>query len=210
VVFSRLPSALRRAGLATIGVAALGLGLGSMAFAQSAGAPSVSRLDAPGLALQQADRLALRLPPSPERPLIFPVDAGRDCYILDNFGEDRGGRLHEGLDIMGSSARPVFAVANGTLTRRYSNTGTAGWGWTLHDPVTNTWYRYFHLTEDPAGRRLGDTVSTGDIIGFVGSSGTNSPSNIHLHFEVRPNDRPVDPLPLVQVHPNCRVSPPIR
>jgi murein DD-endopeptidase MepM/ murein hydrolase activator NlpD len=210
VVFPPTPFAWRRAAVAVVSAACLGLGLGSMAAAQTAGAPSISRLDAPGEALQPAARMSLRLPPSPERRLIFPVDADRDCYILDNFGENRGGRLHEGLDIMGSSGRAVFAVADGTLTRRYTNTGTAGWGWTLHDPVTRTWYRYFHLTEDPAGRQLGDRVTRGDVIGYVGSSGTNSPTNIHLHFEVRPNDRPVDPLPLVQMHPNCRVSPPIR
>jgi murein DD-endopeptidase MepM/ murein hydrolase activator NlpD len=181
-----------------------------MTTAQSAGTPAVTALVAPGVAMQPAVRASLRLPPSPERKLIFPVDAGRDCYILDNFGEDRGGRLHEGLDIMGSAGRPVYAVANGTLTRRFANTGTAGWGWTVFDPVTRVSYRYFHLTEDPAGRTLGDRVAIGDIIGYVGSSGTNSATNFHLHFEVRPDDRPVNPLPLVQIPPVCRVSPPLR
>ena len=44
-------------------------------------------------------------------------------------------RLHEGVDIMGSRDMPVFAVVSGVLTQRYTNTGTAGWGWTLYDTV---------------------------------------------------------------------------
>jgi murein DD-endopeptidase MepM/ murein hydrolase activator NlpD len=208
VTFPNASRAWRRPAAAAAVVVALAIGLGPIAFAQSAGAPAT--LAAPGIATQQAVRLTSRLPPSPDRKLIFPVDAASDCYILDNFGDDRGGRLHEGLDVMGSSGRAVFAVASGTLTRRYTNTGTAGFGWTLHDAASNTTYRYFHLTEDPAGWREGDRVRLGDVLGYVGSSGTNSPTNIHLHFEVRPGNVAVDPLPLVYVPPICRVSPPIR
>ncbi len=143
---------------------------------------------------------------------MFPVAAGSDCYVLDNFGDARGStRLHEGVDIMGSAGNEVFAVASGVFTKRYTNTGTAGWGWTLYDESTDTIYKYFHLAEDPNGRVEGDTVSAGDVLGYVGSSGTSSPDNFHLHFEVRPNDVPVDPLPLLLVDPDrCRVSPPIR
>ncbi len=117
---------------------------------------SVARLDQPGTALQPAERLALRVPPIPEGKLMFPVSAGSDCYVLDNFGDARGStRLHEGVDIMGSAGRPVVAVASGVLTKRYTNTGTAGWGWTLYDESTDTSYKYFHLAEDAAGLREG-------------------------------------------------------
>ena len=39
----------------------------------------------------------------------------------------------------------------------------------------------------------------GDVLGFVGSSGTDSATNFHLHFEVRPNNVPVNPLPLLDI-----------
>jgi murein DD-endopeptidase MepM/ murein hydrolase activator NlpD len=162
--------------------------------------------------LVTAERVALRPPPTPEGKILFPVDPGRDCYVLDNFGDDRGGgRLHEGTDIMGSSGRAVYAVAAGKLTKRYTNTGSAGWGWTLFDAATNTTYKYYHLTEDANGLVEGSTVSRGQIIGFVGSSGTDSPDNVHLHFEVRPNNVAIDPLPLLFVDlATCDISPPIR
>lgn len=191
-----------------VGVIAAVVGVGSLASAQTA--PPV-QLDSPGSALVPAERLSLRRAPVPAGKLLFPVDAGSDCYILDNFGDGRGNRLHEGLDIMGSSGRPVLAVVAGTLTKRYTNTGTAGWGWTLFDGATNTTYKYFHLAEDPNGLVEGSTVAAGAVLGFVGSSGTSSPDNIHLHFEVRPNNVAIDPLPLLYIEPTgCRVSPPIR
>jgi murein DD-endopeptidase MepM/ murein hydrolase activator NlpD len=188
------------------------VGAGSFAQAQEVDAPAA--LTGPGTALAPAERLVLRKPAVPEVPsgkLLFPVDAGTDCYVLDNFGDGRGSRSHEGVDIMGSAGRAVYAVAAGTLTKRYTNTGTAGWGWTLYDPATNTTYKYFHLADDPHGLVEDATVNAGDILGYVGSSGTSSETNFHLHFEVRPGNVAVDPLPLLFIDTTaCGVSPPIR
>jgi murein DD-endopeptidase MepM/ murein hydrolase activator NlpD len=173
---------------------------------------SVARLDQPGTALRTAERLALRPPPVPDGMLIFPVAAASGCYVLDNFGDARGStRLHEGIDIMGLAGQPVFAVASGVLTKRYTNTGTAGWGWTLYDASTKTTYQYFHLEEDPAGLVQGSSVTVGQPIGYVGNSGTFGENNYHLHFEVRPGNVAVDPLPRLVVDPKvCKVSPPLR
>jgi murein DD-endopeptidase MepM/ murein hydrolase activator NlpD len=198
---------LRRLGLVALVLGALGLaalGPGAVPNADAANEPVA--LTAPGGALKPAERLTLG------GKLMFPVDRGSDCYVLDNFGEPRSPtRLHEGVDIMGSAGRAVYAVASGTLTQRYTNTGTAGWGWTLYDATTNTFYKYFHLAEDPNGLVEGANVSRGDVLGFVGSSGTSSETNFHLHFEVRPNNVAVNPLPLfVSIPPPCRVSPPMR
>ena len=173
---------------------------------------SIAGLDEPGTALKTAERLALRPPPVPEGKLMFPVSPASDCYVLDNFGDARGStRLHEGVDIMGSKGMPVYAVVAGTLTKRYTNTGTAGWGWTLYDKTTKTTYQYFHLAEDALGLVEGSTVTVGQEIGYVGNSGTSGENNFHLHFEVRPNNVAIDPLPLLVVdRKKCGVSPPLR
>lgn len=154
----------------------------------------------------------MRPPPVPDGMLMFPVSPGRDCYVLDNFGDGRDGtRLHEGVDIMGSAGRPVYAVVSGVLTKRYTNTGTAGWGWTLYDVSTKTTYKYFHLAEDSAGLVEGDSVTSGQTIGYVGNSGTFGENNFHLHFELRPNNQAIDPLPRLFIDRSiCGVSRPFR
>mgnify|MGYP002629848432 FL=1 len=169
---------------------------------------AVVALSGPSSAVLTADRLSLKPSPAPPGKLIFPVSPGRDCYVLDNFGDAReASRKHEGLDITGSAGRPVYAVANGKLTKRYTNTGTAGWGWTLEDATTSTTYRYFHLAPDAVGLRVGSSVTVGQILGYVGNSGTFGENNYHLHFEVRPNDVAIDPLPLLVIDRTaCGVS----
>jgi murein DD-endopeptidase MepM/ murein hydrolase activator NlpD len=192
--------------------AACACGLAATVSPRARAAESIAQLNDAGTALETAERLALRPPPVPDGKLLFPVSPGSDCYVLDNFGDARGStRLHEGVDIMGSAGFPVFAVVSGVLTQRYTNTGTAGWGWTLYDRSTKTTYKYFHLAEDSVGLAVNSPVSAGQTIGYVGNSGTSGVDNFHLHFEVRPNNVAVDPLPLLVVDRNaCRVSPPIR
>jgi murein DD-endopeptidase MepM/ murein hydrolase activator NlpD len=207
----REPRSSRRRFLGTLIGAACACRLAVEAAPRALAEGSIVRLDEPGTALQTAERLALRPSPVPDGMLMFPVAVASDCYILDNFGDARGSRLHEGVDIMGSAGREVLAVASGVLTKRYTNTGTAGWGWTLYDESTDTTYKYFHLTDDPAGLLEGDAVTIGQPLGHVGSSGTNSPDNIHLHFEVRPRNVAIDPLPLLVVDRGvCGVSRPYR
>ena len=54
-------------------------------------------------------------------------------------------------------------------------------------------------------------MKAGDTIGYVGNSGTFGVDNFHLHFEVRPDNVAVDPLPLLVVDRDaCGISPPLR
>jgi len=231
----------RRLGVAVaaaVAVAGLGLSPLGLGIVEAAKVKPVA-LDGPGAALQTADRLALDEPddpiattasddpnaapddapadPPPDGMLIFPVEPAADCYILDSFGRggsSSGSGYHEGIDIMGSEGNPVYALADGILTRRYTNTGTAGWGWTIYDPVNERQFKYFHLTEDANGLEEGDRVQLGDTIGFIGDSGTSA-GNFHLHFEIRLGDRwptqAIDPLPLLYVDTDiCGISAPQR
>jgi hypothetical protein len=162
----REPRSSRRQFLGTMIGAACACGLVATATAtpRARAEGSIARLDEPGTALRTAERLSLRPPPVPEGKLLFPVSPASDCYVLDNFGDARGStRLHEGVDIMGSRGMPVFAVVAGVLTQRYTNTGTAGWGWTLYDASTKTTYKYFHLAEDAVGLSVGSAVSAGQM-----------------------------------------------
>lgn len=145
--------------------------------------------------------------------IMFPIDARPgECWISDNFGDCRGAncsRSHEGLDISGNRDADIFAVVTGRLTKQYTDSGLtygAGNGWTLYDETTDITFKYFHMATHAAGLQAGDTVQAGQVIGTVGNTGTsgaNSDSNYHLHFEYRPGGVATDPRPLLVRHPNC-------
>lgn len=153
------------------------------------------------------------LPPVADGQIMFPIDAlPGDCWISDNFGDCRGSncsRRHEGLDISGNRGADLFAVVTGRLTKKYVDRGLtygAGHGWTLYDETTDVTYKYFHMGSHAEGLVVGDIVQQGSVIGTVGNTGTsgvNSDSNYHLHFEYRPGNVAQDPRPLLVRHPNC-------
>jgi len=99
-------------------------------------------------------------------------------------------------------------VVTGVLTKKYEDTGKtygAGNGWTLYEESTNITYKFFHMDHHTEGLEVGDTVEAGQIIGAVGNtgtSGTNSDTNYHLHFEYRPNNIPQNSYFLLERDPN--------
>jgi murein DD-endopeptidase MepM/ murein hydrolase activator NlpD len=58
--------------------------------------------------------------------------------------------------------------------------------------------RYAHMSAFHS--RIGEPVKAGDLIGAIGSSGRST--GPHLHFEVRINDRPVNPRPFLEAAPH--------
>jgi murein DD-endopeptidase MepM/ murein hydrolase activator NlpD len=210
----------RRSALVALAATAGAIAVGD-AFGIGSADAAPQTLDDPGSALATARRMRFDPPPTtvvgsptytepvipPEGRVMFPLGlplTKSNIYVLDNFGDCRD---HEGVDILASGGgNPIFAVADGELTKWYTNTGTAGWGWTLHVAETNVTYKYFHMANNQNGLNVGNRVRRGAILGFVGSSGTGSDTNFHLHFEVRPGDVPVDPLPLLDLPAGTAIS----
>lgn len=224
--------ALGAAAAAGIAGAGLGLGLGRSEVAGSPDLPrrvdvgdpgALRRLDGPGAVATTADRLGVPPPlitdPGAGR-VVFPVDATARSVVLDNFGDCRSGgrRAHIGTDIMSQRGAAIYAVANGRLTNQWRNTGTAGFGWELTADDGRR-FRYFHLDRFFPGRRVGDRVVFGEVIGWVGSSGNfivvngqqvEDRNNIHLHFEVYPpGSAAIDPLSVMVLPDHIRVGPPL-
>jgi murein DD-endopeptidase MepM/ murein hydrolase activator NlpD len=145
----------------------------------------------------------------PEGKVAFPIDPDPECFVLDNYGDCRGSRMHIGIDILASKGQAVYAVADGLLTQVYLNTGAAGYGWTLQ-AADGSRYRYFHLDTFGPGLKIGSRVSFGQVLGTVGSTGTGTTDNNHLHFEVYRNGAAVDPLPLLVLPDGVRLGPPLK
>jgi len=135
--------------------------------------------------------------PSEER-LLWPVDGGR---FLRGYGlvrrrsRKRGGgakRLHAGVDIGAAQGTPIRAARSGLVA--YSDNGVHGYGnlmMIVHTDATVAWYAHCRAAYVAAG----EVVSRAQVIGEVGQTGlARGP---HLHFELRREGRPFDPLPLL-------------
>jgi murein DD-endopeptidase MepM/ murein hydrolase activator NlpD len=133
------------------------------------------------------------------------------CLVLNNFGDSRGTRSHEGVDIMGWVGQEIYAVANGTLTRQAldADSPLSGNAWGLTADGTKTYYFYAHMSGFAEGLEVGDEVTLGQLIGYVGDTGNandSGPNNYHLHFEVHPGGQSkaaVDPVPLLEIPRVC-------
>jgi murein DD-endopeptidase MepM/ murein hydrolase activator NlpD len=89
---------------------------------------------------------------------------------------------------------PIVSVAAGVITKTYVDSGKthgAGNGWTIYSADTNITWKYFHMDDFAEGLEEGDAVEQGQVIGYVGNTGTSgalSDRNYHLHFEYRPGN----------------------
>lgn len=120
-------------------------------------------------------------------PLANPVVTSTFGYRIHPIFGDR--RLHAGLDMRASSGTPILAPAPGDVV-------FAGWrggygNTTIIDHGGGVATMYAH--QSAIRVEAGDTVRRGQVIGAAGSTGNSTGS--HLHFEVRVNGTPVDPLP---------------
>ena len=97
--------------------------------------------------------------------------------------------FHKGIDLAAAQGTPVYAVKDGTITvPAYDANGYGNWVKIDHGNGLET--RYGHMSSVIVSS--GQTVSAGDLIGYVGSTGQST--GPHLHFEVRTNNTPIDPL----------------
>jgi murein DD-endopeptidase MepM/ murein hydrolase activator NlpD len=118
-------------------------------------------------------------------------------YISSGFGYRSdpftgAGAFHAGLDFKGPIGAPIYAAAAG----RVSFAGVhQGYGNCIEiDHGNGLMTRYAHMSRFAA--QIGQTVAAGDVIGAIGNTGRST--GPHLHFEVRINDRPVNPRPFLE------------
>ena len=122
-------------------------------------------------------------------PSIWPVSGKLESGMggrRNPFG-GRGFEYHEGQDIDAVYGTPVMVAASGTVTIAGRQRGYGNVIYVDHGAGLTT--RYGHLSEIDV--KIGQTVTRGQTIGLVGSTGRST--GPHLHYEVRINNQPVDP-----------------
>jgi murein DD-endopeptidase MepM/ murein hydrolase activator NlpD len=99
-------------------------------------------------------------------------------------------RPHHGVDYAAPSGTPVYAIGDGRVIQANYSGGAGNIVRIRHNSVYTT--GYMHLRNFAPGIRPNVWVNQGDLIGYVGSTGTST--GPHLDFRVWRNGQPVDPL----------------
>lgn len=166
--------------------------LAPMQFTTSNGEPDPDSERANAI-LASMDRINLYRLAADKLPLAMPVRSG--YRMSSGFGQ-RWGRLHAGTDFAGPVGTPLYSTADGVVVY-------AGWlssyGRLIrirHDFGIET--RYAHLNTIDV--KVGQRVSRGERIGAMGNSGRST--GPHLHYEVRVNGNPVNPMTYIRAGQN--------
>lgn len=130
----------------------------------------------------------LKIPRYETPQFIWPVKA----RISSSFGKRGRNGFHSGIDIPAPKGTPIKAAADGMVVKSgKSLDGYAKYGKIIIIEHTNG-VRTLYAHNSVNFVKAGECVRAGDIIGEVGSSG--NASGPHLHFEIRKNGRPLNPL----------------
>jgi murein DD-endopeptidase MepM/ murein hydrolase activator NlpD len=154
-------------------------------------------LDAGGRPLARAARSAIRLrvrprprpapPPGEPRPApvagrngVFPI-AGSYSWG-EGFGVDRGDHLHRGQDLAAAAGTPLVSPRRGSVIAVGYQAAGAGNYVVIRDAAVDRSYVFMHLQSGSITLSEGQSVTAGQRIGRVGSTGRST--GPHLHFEV--------------------------
>ena len=148
-------------------------------------------------------------PPAPPAPpsgtvVLAAFPTAPSCAFTDTYGAPRsGGRKHEGVDILVGSGTPIYAVLNGTISKKQLTfAGSLGGNALWLTAADGAYFYYAHLSEFAPGIEVGSVVTAGQLIGYVGATG--NAGGPHLHFEVHPNGgAAINPYPIVKAAGNC-------
>lgn len=141
--------------------------------------------------LQMAENKALLLAAI---PAIQPIQNKQLTRLSSGFGMRihpiyKVKMMHTGIDYSAPVGTPIFATGAGKVSKK--RTSITGYGKQIEinhgfGYVT----KYAHMSTFVAD--LGDEVKRGDLIGYVGNTGTST--GPHIHYEVRKNGKKVNPI----------------
>jgi murein DD-endopeptidase MepM/ murein hydrolase activator NlpD len=122
-----------------------------------------------------------------------PIAKGFDYSHYDDFGSSRSygyARPHLGHDMMGQIGTPIIAIETGVVEALGWNQ-YGGWRIGIRSLDGKRYYYYAHLRQNypyAEGLEEGDTVTAGDVIGYMGHTGYSTTENVnnietvHLHW----------------------------
>ncbi len=180
------------------GYSGMGGPLTPLSFSTRGEEPTPDELRANAL-LQQMDRLNLYRIAAEKAPFASPVRAA--VRYTSGFGTRRdpktgGRRMHKGSDFAGSPGTDIFATADGIVTH-------AGWqsGYGRLVKIRHAYgFETLYAHNSNIRVKVGQRVSRGDHIADMGSTGRST--GTHLHYEVRIDGKPVNPMTYIKAARN--------
>lgn len=153
--------------------------------------PQLAALPLDSAQMQQVlDREAPSLSSLNERNsnFIWPVEG----KVVSGFGPKKNGLVNDGINIAAQEGEPIWSAAEGQVV--YAGNELKGYGNMMIIRHANGWMTAYAHASDMLVTK-GDRVKQGDLIGYVGKTG--SVKTAQLHFGVRQGKKPVDPQTLL-------------
>lgn len=127
--------------------------------------------------------------------MMFPIPVAAYKRVSSKYGyrthpvTGKKKSFHTGIDLPAADGTKIFAVNNGTvvLAKYYGGYGNC----VMINHGGGIVTLYGHMNSTPPVK-VGQKVKAGDVIGYVGTTGSSTGN--HLHFEVRVNGQHTDPL----------------
>ena len=135
--------------------------------------------------LNQLDKLNIYRIAAEKAPFAMPV---KGTFRFTSGYGPRWGEMHRGTDFAAKSGAPIYATADGVVTRAEWGSGYGRVVYVKHAFGIET--RYAHMAKIRV--KKGQRVSRGQRIGDMGNSGRST--GTHLHYEVRVNGKDVNPM----------------
>jgi hypothetical protein len=128
----------------------------------------------------------------------LPLASGSYC-VLDGYGMrinpySKVRKMHNGTDLACNDGDPIYAATSGTIEMAKPYGGYGNFVKINH--ANNISTGYGHMSRIADGITKGTEVSTGQLIGYVGSTGGST--GPHLHFEVTVDGQFTDPVPFME------------
>lgn len=151
------------------------------------------RVDRANNIISQLDKLNIYRIAIEKTPFDIPV---KETYRFTSGFGPRWGEMHRGIDLAARSRAPIYATADGVVTRAGWNGGYGRVVYIKHPFGIET--RYAHLARIRV--KKGQSVSRGQKIGDMGNSGRST--GTHLHYEVRVGGKAVNPMIFIKAGRN--------
>lgn len=154
---------------------------------------------------EREERMVPAATPRVISKMVVPVAGVAQDQLVDTFTQSRGeGRPHDAIDILAARGTPVFAAAPGTVEKLFLS-DRGGKTIYIRSPDRRLIYYYAHLDRYEPGLSAGRSVTAGQVLGTVGTTGNADPSVPHLHFAIhrmKPDEKwyqgvPINPYPLL-------------